>query len=194
MSSKAGPSSAPMQKQGETLCTNPKCPSLHAHESGVYNLNTFANEATRRKPIPKDLRGVLYRLNNTSFNRTEDYEFLAKFAVAHQSHRGGFLPLDITKRIFWTNNPKIVEILGLWSNPKMARPLTASAYSPMIKKAKPVATEVTMAPMARETPSSKVPVKKEEVKPVAGENSNRFAMLAENEEEEEEEQMPPSPK
>lgn len=169
------------QKQENPLCTNPTCPSSHPHNKGVYNLNTFANEATRKVPIPKDVRGVLYRLQNTSANRSEDYEFLAKFAVAHQSHRGGWLPVEITNRIYWTNNPRIVEILGLQKTPKMARPLTASAFAPGIRNSKAV---TTVAPVAREGSSAKAPVKKEEIKPVAGENRNRFSMLAENDEEE----------
>ena len=109
-----------------TPCTDPYCPSVNEHNTGAYSFALFTNEEWRTNKLPPDIRDLLHRIySNKSPDPSEhdpgDYEFLAKFAVVHRSHRKGLMPAEITDHVMW-KDPKIVEILreGVGRQPLLA--------------------------------------------------------------------------
>ncbi|CAD6581924.1 MAG: hypothetical protein ASARMPRED_000735 [Alectoria sarmentosa] len=116
----------PYEQLPMTLCTDPYCPSVNEHNTGAYSLALFTNEEWRTNKLPSDIRDLLHRIcSNKSPDAYEhdpgDYEFLAKFAVVHQSHRKGLMPAEMMDHVMW-KNPKIVEILreGVGRQPLLA--------------------------------------------------------------------------
>ncbi|CAF9908988.1 MAG: hypothetical protein ALECFALPRED_005187 [Alectoria fallacina] len=116
----------PYEQLTMTPCTDPYCPSVNEHNTGAYSFALFTNEEWRTNKLPPDIRDLLHRIySNKSPDPSEhdpgDYEFLAKFAVVHRSHRKGLMPAEITDHVMW-KDPKIVEILreGVGRQPLLA--------------------------------------------------------------------------
>lgn len=85
------------------------------------------NDANRTFKLPNEVREVLTRIvlnesDNLADYKFSDWAFLAKFAVAHQSHRTGLMPAEITKRPAW-KHPKIRAILATAKTPEVKPPV-----------------------------------------------------------------------
>jgi len=97
-------------------CSNAACPSQVAHSQGYYNFSlSYKDETTRSHQIPRDVRKAIDTINynQSQWLLDEDqdvYIFLAKFAVAHNSHLEGLMPCEITRTSVW-RSPEVQEVL-----------------------------------------------------------------------------------
>lgn len=159
---------------------------MYSHNAGAYNFALYKEESTRTNKFPDDLKKVIRRVATSNSgdideNRHDDYRFLAKFAVAHRSHRQGLMPFYIVQWVCWQTSEieEILESAGVPEVEGIVKPIVKPTIEPA-QEIKPIVKpipEPIPEPVAK-TAKAPVPAKspeKEDKKPAIGQTHGRFA-------------------